>query len=86
MAATQVVKALLTAIAFLEDIADTDPDSSMPLNAIEGIAYDLDQMGPDERREFLESIETLAADKELSGESDNAAWIRGVPTALRLNT
>jgi hypothetical protein len=41
VAETAIVRALLTALAFLEDIADLDPDSSMLSNAIEGIAYDL---------------------------------------------
>jgi hypothetical protein len=84
VAETAVVRALLTAIAFLEDIADVDPDSSMPSNAIEGIAYDLGQMKPDERQRFLDAVEALAAEKAQNEEFDRAAWIRNVPIALRL--
>jgi hypothetical protein len=82
MAETQVVRALLAAIACLDDIAELDPASSMAGNALENIAYDLQQMEPGERRNFLEIIEAIAADAAIGGNSDRATWIREVPVSL----
>lgn len=76
----EVVKALLTAVAILEDLVQVGHDSHMALSALEGIATELDRMGPGERRRFLEALERVAAD-----EPDRAAWIRGLPDALGLD-
>ncbi|MYX37251.1 MULTISPECIES: hypothetical protein [unclassified Streptomyces] len=76
----EVVKALLTAVAILEDLVQVGHDSHMALSALEGIASELGKMSSGERRRFLEALERVAAD-----EPDRATWIRGLPAALGLD-
>ncbi|MGI5139152.1 MULTISPECIES: hypothetical protein [unclassified Streptomyces] len=76
----EVVKALLTALATLEDLGQVGHDSHMALSTLEGIASELGGMDSGERRRFLEALERVA-----SHEPDRAAWIRGLPDALGLD-
>jgi hypothetical protein len=75
-----VVRALLTAIATLEDLIQVGHDSHMALSTLEGIASELGTMDSGERRRFLEALERVATD-----EPDRATWIRGLPDALGLD-
>jgi len=77
--ADRVVSALVTAIATLEDIVQLFPESSMALSTLEGIASELREMGPDERRRFFDALDQIAAD-----EPDRADWIRSLPGAFGL--
>lgn len=74
-----VVKALLTAIATLEDLVQVGHDLHMALSTLEGIGDDLDRMDSGDRRQFIEALGRVAAE-----EPDRAAWILGVPDALGL--
>ncbi|MGW9024105.1 hypothetical protein ACWGQ5_07725 [Streptomyces sp. NPDC055722] len=76
----EVVKALLTAMATLEDLGQVGHDSHMALSTLEGIAAELSRMDSGERRRFLEALERVA-----SHEPDRATWIRGLPDALGLD-
>ncbi|MEV0643492.1 hypothetical protein ACWCQN_08600 [Streptomyces sp. NPDC001984] len=49
----EVVKALLTAMATLEDLIQVGHDSHMALSTLEGIASELGRMDSGERRQFL---------------------------------
>ncbi|MFE7766853.1 hypothetical protein [Streptomyces sp. NPDC057438] len=75
----QVVRALLSAIATLEDLAEVGDDSSLALSTLEDIASELGGMGAEERRCFIKLLESVAAE-----EPNQAAWIRGIPAALGL--
>jgi len=63
MERTRLVKALLTAIATLEDLVDLMPESTMALNALEGIAYELGEMVPDEHQRFIDALKRIATEK-----------------------
>ncbi|MGW9032378.1 hypothetical protein ACWGQ5_52115 [Streptomyces sp. NPDC055722] len=76
----EVVKALLTAMATLEDLIQVGRDSHMALSTLEDIASELGRMDSGERRQFLEALERVA-----SQEPDRATWIRGLPDALGLD-
>ena len=77
--ADRVVKALLTAIATLEDMIQLIPEPTMALSTLEGIAFDLGEMGPDERRAFIDALNRIAAE-----EPSRATWIHDLPRALGL--
>jgi hypothetical protein len=72
-----VVRALLAAVATLEDLVKVGPDSQMALSALEEIGFELSEMNSAEARRFFEALERVAA-----AEPDRAAWIRDVPSAL----
>lgn len=72
-----VVRALLAAVATLEDLVQVGPDSQMALSALEEIGFELSEMDSEETRWFFEVLERVAA-----AERDRAAWIRDVPSAL----
>ncbi|MEU1616372.1 hypothetical protein ABZ479_03605 [Streptomyces sp. NPDC005722] len=80
MPGDEVVRALLTAVATLEDLVQVGHDAHTALSTLEGIASELGRMGPDERRRFLNALERVAAD-----EPDQATWILGLPDALGLD-
>ncbi|MFE2535671.1 hypothetical protein [Streptomyces sp. NPDC059371] len=73
----EVVRALLAAVATLEDLVKVGRDSQMALSALEEIAFELGKMDSTESRRFVEALERVAA-----AEPDRAAWIQGVPSAL----
>ncbi|MFF4305136.1 hypothetical protein [Streptomyces sp. NPDC001601] len=75
----EVVRALLTAVAALEDLGKVGPDSPMALSTLEEIAFELGRTGSGEGRRFLDVLDRVAA-----AEPDRAAWIRDVPSALGL--
>jgi hypothetical protein len=75
----QVVRALLTAVATLEDLVQVGHDSQTALRTLEEIAFELGKMDSGEGRQFIEVLERVAAE-----EPDRAAWIRDVPNALGL--
>ncbi|MCX4404472.1 MULTISPECIES: hypothetical protein [unclassified Streptomyces] len=75
-----VVRALLTAIATLEDLVEVGDDSHLALSTLEDIADELGRMDPDERRRFIGALEHVA-----SQEPSRADWIRGVPQSLGLD-
>ncbi|MGW1965112.1 hypothetical protein ACWCPD_33290 [Streptomyces sp. NPDC001935] len=74
-----MVRALLAAVATLEDLVKTGRDAQMALNALEEIAFELGKMDSAEGRRFIEVLEHVAA-----AEPDRAAWIQDVPSALGL--
>ncbi|MBV2156681.1 hypothetical protein [Kitasatospora sp. SUK 42] len=76
----EVVRALLVAMATLEDLVTVGHDSHVALSTLEGIAHELGGMDSGERRRFIEGLERIAAE-----ETDRAAWIRGIPDALGLD-
>ncbi|MGY4976555.1 hypothetical protein ACWCYL_05210 [Streptomyces sp. 900105755] len=73
------MRALLTAVATLEDLAKAGPDAPMALSTLEEIAFELGRMDSGEGRRFTEVLDRVAA-----AEPDRAAWIRDVPSALGL--
>ncbi|SEM03382.1 hypothetical protein [Streptacidiphilus jiangxiensis] len=73
----EVVRALLAAVATLEDLVKVGTDSQMALSALEEIASELDTMDPVENRRFIEALDRVAA-----AEPDRAVWIQAVPSAL----
>ena len=75
----RLVKALLKAIATLEDLVELLPESTTALSTLEGIAYELGEMAPDECQKFIDVLECIATD-----EPSRAAWIRGLPRMLGL--
>ncbi|MFE0465215.1 hypothetical protein ACFW1A_38780 [Kitasatospora sp. NPDC058965] len=75
-----VVRALLTAVATLELLASQGHDAHVALSTLEGIAHELDSMGPDGHRQFVAALERIAADDPYQ-----AAWVRGLPDALGLD-
>lgn len=74
-----VVRALLTAIATLDDLVRLIPDSMMALSTLEEIAFELGEMGSDERRAFIDALNRIAAE-----EPGQADWIHDLPLALGL--
>ncbi|MEV4788325.1 hypothetical protein AB0K53_23240 [Streptomyces tuirus] len=76
----EVVRALLTAMATLEDLVELGHDSHSTLSTLEDIAHELGKMDSGERRRFIEVLERIAAE-----EPGRAAWIRGIPNALGLD-
>ncbi|MFD4603542.1 hypothetical protein ACFWPQ_36640 [Streptomyces sp. NPDC058464] len=76
----EVVRALLTAVATLEDLVEVGHDAHAALSTLEDIAHELGRMDSGERRRFTEVLERVAAE-----EPGRAAWIRGVPHALGLD-
>lgn len=75
-----VVRALLTAVATLEDLVEVGHDSHAALSTLEDVAHELGGMNSGERRRFSEVLERIAAE-----EPGRAAWVRGVPHALGLD-
>jgi hypothetical protein len=77
--ADRVVRALLTAVATLEDLAQLMPDSTTALSTLEGIAFELSEMETDEYQSFMTALNHIATE-----EPDRAEWIQGLPGALGL--
>jgi hypothetical protein len=75
----RVVRALLTAIATLEDIVQVIPESTMALSTLEDMAFVLGEMGADERRAFIDALNRIAAE-----DPDRGDWIHGLPRTLGL--
>ena len=75
----EVVRALLTAVATLEDLVAVGPDAALALSTLEGVADELGRMDSAARRRFVDGLERIAAE-----EPDRAGWIRGLPEALGL--
>ena len=76
--ADQLLKALLSVVATLEDAVKFGMDSHSALSALEGLGFDLDQMEALERREFAEAIERVAA----AADPEQREWIRSLPGNL----
>ncbi|WP_329237581.1 hypothetical protein OG417_34295 [Actinoallomurus sp. NBC_01490] len=76
----EVVRALLTAMATLEDLVEVGHDSQSALSTLEDIAYELGRMDSSKRQQFIEVLERVAAE-----EPGRAVWIRGIPDALGLD-
>ncbi|MEU4090616.1 hypothetical protein [Streptomyces aureus] len=76
----EVVRALLTAIATLEELVQVGPESHSALSTLECIAHELGRMDAAERRRFNEVLEQIAGE-----EPARAAWVRGIPDALGLD-
>lgn len=76
----EVVRALLSAIAALEDLVEVGHDSHSALSTLEDIASELGGMDSGERWRFIKVLERVAAE-----EPDRAVWIRGIPDALGLD-
>ncbi|MGQ4379750.1 hypothetical protein ACN6K9_002925 [Streptomyces sp. SAS_267] len=74
------MRALLAAVATLEDLVKVGRDSQMALNALEEVAFELGKMDAGEGRRFIEALEHVA-----SAEPDRATWIQDVPSALGLD-
>ncbi|WP_157435898.1 hypothetical protein [Actinospica robiniae] len=72
--ADYLVKALLSAVAMLEDAAKFGMDSHAAVNALEDMSHELDQMGASERRELAEIFDRIAA----SADPAQQVWIRDV--------
>ncbi|MFF7213595.1 hypothetical protein ACFZAU_24165 [Streptomyces sp. NPDC008238] len=70
MPGDEVVRALLTAVATLEDLVQVGHDAHTALSTL----------SPDERRRFLNALERVATD-----EPDQATWMLGLPDALGLD-
>jgi hypothetical protein len=75
--ADRVVRALLTAVATLEDLAQLMPDSTTALSTLEGVAFELGEMETDEYQSFVTALNRIAME-----EPDRAEWIHGLPGAL----
>ncbi|MFD8593595.1 hypothetical protein ACFV1L_01170 [Kitasatospora sp. NPDC059646] len=75
-----LVRALVTAIATLEDLVSVGQDSNLALSTLEDIAHELGSLEPAEGRRFVAALERLAV-----AEPERAAWIRGLPEALCLD-
>jgi hypothetical protein len=80
MQGDEVVKALLVAMATLEDLVEIGHDSHMAMSTLEGISYELDEMEPGARQRFIEALARVATE-----EPGRAAWILGFPDALGLD-
>ncbi|MFE2301570.1 hypothetical protein ACFXAW_25690 [Streptomyces sp. NPDC059445] len=72
------MKALLSVIAMLEDAVKFGMDSHAAVNALEGVAFELDQMNDSERTEFAEAINRIAE----SADPAQREWIRSIPENL----
>ena len=81
MVADYLAKALLSAVAMLEDAANVGMDPHMALNALEDISNELNQMGAPERRELAEILDRIAA----SADPAQREWIRAVPQNIGLD-
>ncbi|MFE0461254.1 hypothetical protein ACFW1A_18610 [Kitasatospora sp. NPDC058965] len=75
----EVVKALLAALATLEDLVTVGHDAHVALSTLEEIAHELGGMDAGERQRFIAGLGRVAAE-----EPGRAAWIRGIPDALGL--
>ncbi|MFD8079357.1 hypothetical protein ACFV3E_42820 [Streptomyces sp. NPDC059718] len=71
------MRALLVAVATLEDLVKVGRDSQMALSTLEEIAFEPGKMDSEEGQRFIEVLERVAA-----SEPARAAWIRDVPSAL----
>ncbi|MFJ8581331.1 hypothetical protein [Micromonospora sp. NPDC093277] len=81
MIANHLARALLTAIGTLAESVESGWDTERTgLNTLEGIAYLLGQMNSDERQEFRDLLEQVAA-----AEPERAEFIHGLPGALGLD-
>jgi hypothetical protein len=76
-----VVRALVAAIAVLEDLRELYSHEHMATNALEQIAYDLGKMNDEQRRDFEAAISRIADahDREAPGTGD---WVRDLPRKL----
>lgn len=71
-----LVAATAILVEFVESAGDTQRGA---LNTLEEIGYLLGQMDSDERQQFREALERIAA-----AQPDRAAFIRNLPDALGL--
>lgn len=78
MVAECLLKALLSAVAMLEDAAKSGMDSHAAVNALESVGFELDQMGEPERLEFTEILERIAT----SADPAQREWVRNIPRNL----
>jgi molecular chaperone GrpE (heat shock protein) len=76
--ADHLLKALLSVVAMLEDAVKFGMDSHAAVNALEGLAFELDQMSDSERAEFMEAINRIAD----SADPAQREWIRNLPGNL----
>jgi hypothetical protein len=76
-----VVADYLAAVALLEDAAKVGMDLHAAVNALEGLSYELDQMGAPERHELAELLDRVAA----SADPAQREWIRDLPRNLGLD-
>lgn len=76
----RVVRALVTAIATLEDLVKLVPETTMPLSTLEEVAYELGEMAPAERQAFLDALTRIAAE-----DPQRAAWIAELPQNLGIS-
>ncbi len=72
-----LAKALLIALASLEDLAQQIPESASALKTLENIASELSEMEPDERVAFLDALDRAAAK-----DPAHAGWIQSLATSL----
>ncbi|GAB3328842.1 hypothetical protein RMN56_29590 [Micromonospora halotolerans] len=81
MIVDHLARALVTATATLVEFVGSARDAERAaLNTLEEIAYVLDQMNADERQEFRDVLERIAA-----AEPERADFIRSLPGSLGLD-
>jgi len=73
-----LLKALISVIAMLDDALKSGMDSHAAVNALEGVAFELDQMDDSERLEFKEAINRVAD----AADPAQREWIRNLPRNL----
>ncbi|MET7748695.1 hypothetical protein [Micromonospora sp. NPDC005367] len=80
MIVDHLARALVAATAILVEFVESAGDSQRgALTTLEEIAYLLGQLDPDERQQFREALERIAA-----AEPGRAAFIRSLPDTLGL--
>lgn len=82
MVADCLLKALLSVVAILEDAVKFGMDSHSAVNALESVAFELDQMDAAERREFIEILDRIAA----TADPAQQEWIRNIPRNLGIDS
>lgn len=76
-----LARALVTAMAMLVELVESAGDAERgALHTLEEIAYLLGQMSSDERQEFRQALERIAA-----AEPERAEFIHSLPSALGLD-
>ncbi len=73
-----LLKALISVVAMLEDAVKFGMDSHAAVNALEGVAFELDQMDDSDRAKFAEAINRIAE----SADPAMREWIRNLPRNL----
>ena len=80
MIAEHLARALAVVMMILADATKSGISSHTALNALESIAYELEQMDLGERRELVQVLERIAT----ISPSEQAQFIRAIPDALGL--